>query len=72
MVGKMTIFDYSKCRQCRHMRTQQNKETFNKILPEPIADIIQTFNCCRKCSRLISLEDDYDFDRFSERKPNNF
>ena len=43
------------------MRTQQNKETFNKIFPEPIADVIQSFNCCSNCNRLINLEDNYPF-----------
>ena len=44
------------------MRTQQNKETLNKILPEPIADNIQSFNCCcSSCNRLMDLEDNYPF-----------
>ena len=43
------------------MRTQQNKETLYKILPEPIANIIQSFNCCSNCNRLINLEDSYEF-----------
>ena len=44
------------------MRTQQNKETLNKILPEPIANIIQSFHCCcSSCNRLMDLEDNYDF-----------
>ena len=43
------------------MRTQQNKETLYKILPEPIANIIQSFNCCSNCNRFINLEDSYEF-----------
>ena len=58
----MTVFDYSKCQECKYMRTQQNKETLNKILPEPIADIIQSFNCCcSSCNRLMDLEGNYPF-----------
>ena len=58
----MTVFDYSKCKECKYMRTQQNKETLNKILPEPIADNIQSFNCCcSSCNRLMDLEDNYPF-----------
>ena len=44
------------------MRTQQKKETLNKILPEPIADIILSFNRCSNCERLMKLEDDYYFE----------
>ena len=57
----MTIFDYSKCQQCNHMRKHHNKETLSKIFPEDIGNIIQSFNCCDSCNRLINLEDDYDF-----------
>ena len=43
------------------MRTRQNKETLYKILPEPIANIIQSCNCYSNCNRLINLEDNYEF-----------
>ena len=58
----MTILDYSKCHQCKHIRTRQNKETFNKILPEEIGNIIQSFNCCSNCEHLINLENHYYFE----------
>ena len=58
----MTILDYSKCQHCKHMRTQQNKETFNKILPEDIGNIIQSFNCCSNCEHLMNLENHYYFE----------
>ena len=55
------------------MRTQQNKETLNKILPEPIADFIQSFNCCcSSCNCLLKLENNYYFDHFEKDKLTTF
>ena len=48
-----------------------NKETLNKILPEEIGSIIQSFNCCDSCNRLINLEDGYDFYPDETYKLNN-